>query len=573
MSIGDFCNTRMKRLTVTVKPKKSFYKRYIEVLDKYKLRPADYPHFRHLIFKNESFRNCLLTDLTEYFLSDFAFGSKSSQNLIYELISKKGRGKTTNALILCKDVQVQQPKSAYHFVYSKETANTLIHDLPAHDTIVIDEFLRLTGKYSKTTDFNFDNLITMCRQFMKNFIFNVLQFTPMKNIDIYFETGGYDPVTKTSRLFWRDDDGSYLGCVYLKENFTPEEWKMIDEAKEQKWDKMSGDQGAHQVEGDFTEADVNKVVELIQGDPIYNKIYRVFDVRNYMRLKCKGSIPQHQIKDIASLVAAQLFIKRESEREKKREEREKMHEIGPYSVSEDPVLSWEDAKFRELVLQCLQKVLSPLQHKVFSEIIFDEKVRDIALRYFKTATNVKPVSEIRTEIQDKYLGVHGGEAAYKIMLQQQGKKFQYFGGNSSEPDFIVDSDREVISLKCYTQDIPGKAKNHIAAQEVNAALRLNYNLFLVTFSMKEAYFKKYRVSLPSLTETAAEPSEGGSGETASLETPLLSFPDGGQAADRAPASAEGGPCESRSIAKVAVEARGVSPEAPRTKPTKRRGKR
>lgn len=554
---------------------RDWVKEYFDIIHEpgFFLAPGDAVKFEEKIHdKASKFPYAVKRDLTARFLEDFEFRNGPEQNFVIVLEGKKRRGKSKAALKLCKMGQ-NYNFAEYNFTYSKSVAKAKIKALIPHSTVVIDENLQYEGKGAINAIKEYNNIIAMSGKYCMNFVVNIQEFlVGMKNVDAILEIFGYNKETGVSRCMWRDDNGKYLGRVYLDQLITNEEYAAINITKDAKWESLMQDEGAHRADDDelvIDEAQLDDFIMQIKADPIYKSVYKPDDVKGFLLMRCK--VPNRQLKVIKSLIAFRLGAERQQLREQKRMEKETSQNPSDCHVSSDPIITWEDAGFRDLVLQCLQKILPETEFEVFSEICADVPVRTIARHFFNTATNVKPVSAIRSDIQTNYLGKRGGEAAYNIVLQKQGKNFEYFGWDSDEPDFIVHSDREIISLKCYTEDIPGKAKRHIGKKEISAALRLNYNLFLLTYSMIEGVFKKYRVSLPSLTPTPSEKGGTGSPLAGATETPLI---PGGRAASPEPTGPPLPPPSpvpgAPAIAKVAMGTGGVSKKTTKEKHKRRR---
>lgn len=541
MSLYDFLAQRWDRIVENNRPvHKSFYAKFLKSLDQFQFKKqSDHRHYKNLIFESESFRfKGLSCHLNDDFIETLMSSMEPEQSLIIAFLMKQGRGKTSNALQICKEIQAYHPDSTYYFIYSFEEANQLIKSfkkpggLKPHDTIVLDEWLHLHGKHSKITMDEFDNWLIMSRFKSVNVIFNLQRYIFLKNVEIYLQPGGFHDPTRTSRLFWLEPTRSgswyqYEGYITLPFTFTQDEWDAIVRKKEAKWGNLSEGGGAHEVE-DTLELPQEEIDALI-ADVSTNEDF-VFDNTRSVEAFLKKRVPdKEQRKDLAALCLAKL-------KKVKPDQFMKTQIIQPpasgiiqtkqdydYRVSTPAEREWQDVEFHEVVLECLKPVLTEEESAVFRELSYDESVRTVARKVLNEKTNLAKVSRIKTHVQESFLGVEGGEAAKCRQLQQAGKRFTYQGGKGHHSDFIVDSDREVISFKCYLEDNFEKAKEGIAPEELQDAVRLGYDLILETYTLKTSLFARYKVIiLPKGTNAKRDELEA-IGQPPVLETPCPSL--------------------------------------------------
>ena len=189
-------------------------------------------------------------------------------------------------------------------------------------------------------------------------------------------------------------------------------------------------------------------------------------------------------------------------------------------TSKDPIMVWKDLECRELIYQKIEPQVTRKAADVYRAIIDGESYRQIASRILKNSKNIKRINTIKEEIQQKYIG-EAGEIVKEIILKNAGHDVERFGGNSPNPDIIDHTAKLVISVKTYTILNESKARSAVAASEIKAAIQLGYDCVLDVFSMKDALWYRYAVSLPATATGLTNgvlptpPAEGSKGNTLS----------------------------------------------------------
>ncbi|MHA1403774.1 MAG: hypothetical protein ACTSSI_08420 [Candidatus Helarchaeota archaeon] len=180
-------------------------------------------------------------------------------------------------------------------------------------------------------------------------------------------------------------------------------------------------------------------------------------------------------------------------------------DVNEYGISTRPFMIWEDLNFKHLLLERLKNKVTNEEYKVFSKICDGESYRYIASQI--KDMNIRKINHIKDKIQQKILG-YLGEEIFHEMLISQGKQVDHFGENSKEPDFIVHSDREVVSFKTYTLPNREKARKEVATSEILAASRLGYKCYLLIYEVQPGLFLKYCVTVPQKSDIFLDQSSG-----------------------------------------------------------------
>jgi len=465
------------------------YKEYDLIIDKFPMRQADRIKFKKLVRDNKDFRQALKRELTEQFKEDFDYAMKNEQNFIYAIIGKLGRGKSTLALILSIMARFTHQLSEILFAYSFQEANDSVKDLPIHSTLTLDEPLRISGTGKNTVLGAFYNILQMCREYSKNFIFNIKTYAYVENVDIYLELFGFNKETGETRALWREDKGKYLGYIILKKNFTDEEQEKIKSKKKDKWDNLTENKGLQEAieldYGKFSEEFIKK--EVIEND---NNFKSPHMIASFIRTEYKH--PNSVAQDLANRVWLEMDkIKRKEKDANKVKALD--DKLTPKNLSISDFLLIEEEKNEKMFQKIMDFInLEPEEREVFQslteEIPYRKLITLIKSDKFKV---ISDITTFKKSIQQKQLG-YSGEEAYYFLNKDKYKKLEHFGLSSHLPDFVNHDRQWIISFKTiFSKSDISNYVRYISQNEINWSLKFGYNLIYMVYVVLEKKLYTY----------------------------------------------------------------------------------
>lgn len=499
------------------------YKKLERFIDKFPFpRESDRIRYKKMLLYKKDFARALTYNLTKAFLKDFQDGIAKGQSFTYQVIAKKGRGKTLLAYLLATMVRRFYPLSEIPFVYTLQMALEWLEEVEndpskkyeEHSTFTIDEPLRVTGQGKNTVRAHFDNVEQMCREFMLNLIFNVKQHTPMGNVDIYLEPFGIDWKNKKLRCLWRDDDGKYLGYIILDIVIEDkEEYQRMRGNKKAKWKDLishRGQQEANEMDSQKSEKYIQEVLEKINASGL--EFTTSSEIRSFIRTQ-EINVPIVYLQDVSKMVKARL------RKDRKAWQSVKGSEVAEGAPSVKRISLGKFLQFAEdnrdeiysLIPKYIKKQeIDPFDWEVY-ECILSGMTYSVIMNHYKSKlTNKSKITEIKNRVQQTAIG-YAGELAY---FESEKKKFPnliHRGMNTNLEDFVCNVRKWVISFKTVylSKDIPSYCRK-ISQNEINYAYLHSYQLIFAVYvlSEKKLYLYKYMPLAKKLEEEEKKNVEG-----------------------------------------------------------------
>jgi hypothetical protein len=443
------------------------------IVDQFEMRPADQVHFYDLLSRPD-FQVALINDLTSKLKGDLKYGMGNEQSIVYIIIAKKGRGKTTLAKII-----VTMGGHEYKIVWSLTDILEQLHTScpPPHFTFILDDPLILSGDASKKIKEEFANVNQLCRQFSVNFISNTKYFKPLENVDIFLELGGIKKKTGETRCFWRSDTGKYLGYVILKKTFTEEEFQSSNNEKVETWESLI------EHEGSFNAINQNNLLDKIMEDIEQN--HRDAELEDVSDIKFFLSGKAHLTMRMIDLLARQVMKRLERKDHKGREIKLSTDE---FSLIETESLNPEVLEPMVATLPFAEKDQAVISLLIVEGLKTTDALQRLKDNRFKDSRFTTPLHISHFyQLKAKEIGI-AMENRYAIMHPE----YEHQGG-PNKPDFLFPQKQQVIAFKSVLAPEGVKKQMIDIKVEWEKAKELGWELwcFVCCFRTREIYYYKY----------------------------------------------------------------------------------
>ena len=460
---------------------------YITEIDKFKLRPSDRENFIKMI-QDKDFREALFKDKTKEFEEEHKEGCSEKNSFVYEVIGKKGRGKTTLMKILQNKTREYHSNIKTEILFNIQVILERIKEYGLehpHSVFGSDEPIKVSGEGKILAKEALENVIQMCREFAINFIFNVKRFVYVENIDDYLMLFGFNKDTQETRCLWLSDKGKPMGIVIFTKNFTEEEHKVDSEAKRKKFEQLLNNLGRDGIYD--IEEEKEKCVEYLEDKR--DKINHISDVKYFIYKEF------HYPRNILMMLGRQVFNELKFSEEKGINE-EKSFLSNPLGVSVKDFKLIDIQKFNDKyiekaikICEITEKEKQLLQLKIVKKLGSKQLIKALKSKAF--SQNFHIYNSLKQCSPKLGLSM---ELAFVDFLQDSGMNFEYFGGRINSLDVINYTNKQVIELKTVYRE--KDRLNHIYKinlEEFQKANELNFDLVycVVILELKEVQYYKY----------------------------------------------------------------------------------
>jgi len=477
--------------------KKVSVKKAYSILNQYTMRPEALESYKAIIRNNEKFREALLRDKTNAFNRILDFVCSQVQNIFIIVQGFPGTGKSTLSRSVVLDLQERRKKlrnikGRILLSYTQRQMVDMFQEVKRGDIIFKDENPIIHGFGSRMLLDAIINFMGVVRDQEISAILvspRIFKNTEFGLANIYLVPLGWDEKTKENRALWLDQDGNYIGIVRIPFKTNKKLEQKMEQMKRELQERLKENKGNLWIglDPDLIKRDVNKVLKYYETHPLPPRLSVAGIRRDFWDIGIAGN--ERYLEAVASSVYKILYYEREKEKQKDQEDNNNDKNIKNMEEMKNNIktlfkdkIEYEiflektqkDENFLKLVLEELKKEkITKEELNMFRRIIDGEPYHKIK-KDLKLST-LRIITETKNKIQQNYLGF-AGERAYKQYLELLNKAIVYMGGYSKDPDFIIHSDNEVHSFKCYSFENDKYAIKKIARSELETALKKIYNI-------------------------------------------------------------------------------------------------